>query len=109
MLFKLSKYKMQLLSEVNPDRIYVENIRSLFNLSTKVTKMLCEMATKEGFFHKKYGVYCSNCGRLIKSYDSKLNINTEIKCDLCLDLDDDIFESFNTEIIEFYTLNGKSN
>tara|TARA_R110002049_G_scaffold240328_1_gene413695 strand:- start:6466 stop:6804 length:339 start_codon:yes stop_codon:yes gene_type:complete len=106
MLGKLSNKKSKLLSEIDPERIYVENVRSFFNFSTKFTRILCEMAVKEGFFRKMYGATCPNCSRIIKSYSSKSSIQEFIFCETCKDLGEDSF-SFNKneiEIIEFYQL-----
>lgn len=75
--------KVELIESTDPDRIYVENIRSFFNLTTPIARVLCEMAVKDKLFNKKIGVECPTCGRLIKTYNSDNDVPEKIKCDTC--------------------------
>ena len=108
MLQKLLKRKKEIIEKTDPDRIYVENIRSFFRISYTLAKFFCEMAVKEKFFKKKVGVFCSNddCRRLIQSYDKRSDIDDEIVCDICQDLEKEkfVFEKSDLEITEFYQL-----
>lgn len=110
-MFKnLLKKQSQLIQATDPERIYVENVRSFFHLPLKAAKILCELAVKEGLFRKKYGVSCPSCGRIIKSFDNIQNIPVEIICELCLDLEEPkhLFNKDEIEIIEYYQLrNGE--
>lgn len=106
MFNKLLKKQSQLIRATDPERIYVENVRSFFHLPYKAAKVLCELAVKEGLFRKKYGVVCPSCGRIIKSYNIKEEIDEEIECELCRDLEEPkhIFQKSEVEIIEYYQL-----
>ncbi|KQS34020.1 hypothetical protein ASG33_08295 [Dyadobacter sp. Leaf189] len=98
--------KAELLELTDPDRIYVENIRSIFNLPTKIAKLLCELAVKSGQFEKRYGVKCPNCSRLIKVYNTLDEIPQNIKCLSCEVLEVDRFEFNRAEfdVVTFYRL-----
>lgn len=108
MFYKFLDKKADLLEKINPDRIYVENIRAFFNIPTKMAKFLCEMATKDGTFKKRIGVFCPNedCNRLIIHYKHKDNIEDVIVCDTCqaLERDNYEFKKNDIDINEFYQL-----
>ncbi len=109
-MFKnLLKKQSQLIQATNPERIYVENVRSFFHLPFKAAKILCELAVKEGLFRKKYGVSCPSCNRLIKSYNNIAEIPEEVVCEVCQDLEEPkfIFRKKNLEIVEFYQLKNE--
>lgn len=100
--------RVSLLVSTNPDRIYVENVRSFYNLTTPVAKMLCEMAVRENLFTKKIGIECPNCGKIVTQFENEKDIPLSINCDTCelLEREKHIFN--NSEIIKttFYQLNN---
>jgi hypothetical protein len=98
--------KVELLELTDPDRIYVENIRAVFNLPTKVAKFLCELAVKSGQFEKRYGIRCPNCGRLIKVYSTLEDMPESIECSTCEALEGGDFKYSKNkfDIVSFYKL-----
>jgi hypothetical protein len=46
------------LSELDPDKIYVENVRSILRVSHGVARAICELAVKHGAFRKYTAVQC---------------------------------------------------
>ncbi|MDC8104711.1 hypothetical protein MTQ00_09180 [Chryseobacterium sp. B21-037] len=100
--------KIELIESTDPDRIYVENIRSFFNLTTPIAKILCEMAVKDKLFKKKVGIECPSCGRIINTYNSTSEIPQKIKCDTCelLEKEDYLFPEVSVNKITFYQLNN---
>lgn len=105
--------KAAIIEQTDPDRIYVENVRSFFNISTRLAKLLCQLAVRQGIFKKKFGVECKNksCLRIINIYKSKEEIPKHIECLTC-QLEGDLdfkFETTDLEIIEYYQYlqNGK--
>lgn len=99
--------RLDIIGATNPERIYVENIRSFYNLTTPIAKTFCEMAVKENLFQKRIGVECPDCGKLINHYNSEKDIPENIVCDSCLMLEKYKHEFKKSEIskIEFYQLN----
>lgn len=103
----LTPKKIQkLLTELDPDRFYVENIRSLLGTNTRIANWICELAVKQGFFIKSYAVECKNdnCGRIIGSYSNISEIPLEISCQLCYEDGEAIstFETKDLNIIPYY-------
>jgi hypothetical protein len=103
----LQKY-LQTISNINPNKIYVENVRSYFKVPTVVAKLMCEMAVVDNLFIKKVGIICKNseCNRLIASYNSYAEIPETITCEICENEEKEIF-TFKTkdlEKVDFYQL-----
>ncbi|SFZ90248.1 hypothetical protein SAMN05428642_101825 [Flaviramulus basaltis] len=108
MILDLLNKQTALFDELDPQRIYVENVRSFFRIPFKAAKFFCEMAVKDKVFIKKYGIYCPNeeCGRLIKSYSSRDEVENHVNCETCemADREKFNFDKEDFEIIEFYQL-----
>jgi hypothetical protein len=100
--------RIDIIEKTDPDRIYVENIRSFYNLPYFAAKALCEIATKEHIFKKKFGLICPNndCRRIIHSYELNEKPDNTITCTQCLldEHENSTFDTSTLEIIEFYQL-----
>ena len=46
------KAKMAVLEQMDPSRIYVENVRSLLGVNTKLARWICERACRQGFLDR---------------------------------------------------------
>ena len=99
--------RLSILEHTDPDRIYVENIRSFYKLPYPVAKFLCEMAVKQHFFMKRVAIECPNEGRIIRIVSSKTNLPQCVKCDNCEALGKEKYEFSKGEydVTEFYQLN----
>lgn len=106
MFNKFLERKAAIAKATDPDRIFVENVRSFFNIPTRWARFLCEVAVRQGVLKKKFSVECSNneCGRIIKSYDKKEDIPKTIICRTCEleGLEKFEFETDKMHIVEFY-------
>lgn len=98
--------KADILSKIDPQHIYVENIRAFFNMPYKVAKFLCDAAVSDRYFQKMYAVKCPGCHRIIKSFEDKNDLPDTIECDVCEALENDQheYDVKNLEIIEYYRL-----
>jgi hypothetical protein len=99
--------RLDVLKKTDPDRIYVENIRSFYKMPYFVAKFFCEMAVRNNLFIKKIGVLCPNEGRIILIVDRVEDIPDVIHCDNCELLEEEKYE-FNRkecQTIVFYKLN----
>lgn len=96
----------KVMRELNPDRIYVENMRHLLGVNHTIAKWVCEIAVRKGYLRKCIGLICENenCNRIIEAYDDPANIPEYITCDLCKeDLATEYrFQSKILKKIEFY-------
>lgn len=86
--------KLSIIENTDPERIYVENVRSFYNMPTVMAKALCGLAVKEGVFTKHYGLYCHNedCGKMIMSVETEAQIPSKIHCDNCELLEKDDYD-----------------
>jgi hypothetical protein len=106
-MFKsLNDKRVKLIEETDPNRIYVENIRSFFNIPTRWARFLCKIAVRQGIFRRKFAVECKNenCGRIIKVYDKKEDMPEELNCFTC-ELEGKENHTFKTKdlnITEYY-------
>jgi hypothetical protein len=101
--------RLKLIESTDPERIYVENVRSFYNLPNSIAKIFCEMAVVENLFEKFYAVECpdESCGRIIATYKSLIDIPEIIECDQCeiLERSKHEFRKGEFKVIEFYKLN----
>ena len=49
---------MKALSELDPDKIYVENVRSVLRVPHGIARRICEMAVAQGVFRRFVAVEC---------------------------------------------------
>ena len=107
-IIKVDERRSAVLLNTNPNRIFLENVRSYYNTSTIIAKTLCKMAVKDGRFIKKVGIMCpnENCERIIISYDDPNHIDQQVTCDHCelIGNPENTFAAENLETIEFYQL-----
>ena len=106
MFKKFLHRKAEIAKSTDPERIYVENVRSFFNVPTRVAKLICNIAVRNGVLRKKYAVECKNvdCQRIIKTYNSELDLPAKTHCRTC-ELEGESEFEFNTSdlnIVEFY-------
>ena len=103
----ISKWQ-DIIQETDPDRIYVENVRSFFNIPTKVAKFLCELAVRQGLFKRRIGIICENedCERIILTINDKKDIPSVVECHTCKLRENPNFEQSNADLqtITFYQL-----
>lgn len=107
MFKKFLENKAKIIEKTDPDRIYIENVRSFFNISSRFAKFLCETAVREGFFEKKIAIECINedCKRIIKVLDND-DLPQTITCEICEieNKEKYTFEKNEYKIVEFYKL-----
>jgi len=105
---KFKKNKAEIIKNTDPDRIYIENVRSFFNIPTKLAKFLCDVAVRQNLFIKKIAIECINhdCKRIIQTFNVDEKLPEEINCIVC-ELENKEKFTFNKseyKIIEFYQL-----
>nr|WP_321237205.1 hypothetical protein [uncultured Psychroserpens sp.] len=101
--------KKQIIENTDPDRVYVENIRSFFNINSKIAQKLCNVAVKRGFFDKYVEVRCPNDDSTIYSSESFEEIPSQIICQNCqLNEEDNYqFDKKDLKANTFYRLSNK--
>ena len=99
--------RAQLIRGTDPERIYVENIRSFFNITTTLAKAFCEMAVKERLFRKRIGLECPTCKRLVLTVGLDEELPAVIRCEQCEANEEERYEFRIEEVrqIVFYQIN----
>ena len=67
------------LAKLDPDKIYIENIRSILNVSHRRAITICETAVRQGAFQRGVEVVCSD-GSVVASSDSEDNLPPSVYC-----------------------------
>jgi hypothetical protein len=100
-------HREELIDQLDPERFYVENIRSFFGLPHSVARLLCDMAVREGLFLRRFGVMCPQCDRIIQSVKSESDIPIVLACDVCERNESERYEFKRDECrtIVYYKLN----
>lgn len=102
--------KEALIAELDPDKIYIENVRSILNVSYDSAKQICETAVRQGAFRRAVEVVCPD-GAVAAAADTEDKLPRTVHCW--------VDESGHTEEVElptaslkktvFYRLNDSSN
>lgn len=67
------------LADLNPDKIYVENVRSVLGVSYRKAVDICEIAVRQGFFQRRVEVKCPD-GAVAASADSEAELPPIVHC-----------------------------
>lgn len=108
MFNKFFKNKARIIEITDPDRIYIENVRSFFNISSRFAKFLCETAVRQGLFEKKIAIECTNsdCKRIIRVFDYSEELPEALNCIVCELEGKEKYKYDKSEykLVEFYKL-----
>ncbi|WP_149914267.1 hypothetical protein [Sphingobacterium cavernae] len=100
--------KEKLIANSNPDKIYVENIRSFFGFSYRVAKFFCDLAVRAGFFTKHIGYICpnSNCKKMIFENEFAKTSPFNLSCSNCeiREEENHVFYAHKLNTVVFYRL-----
>ena len=107
----LSLASLHKIKGIRPGNIYVENIRSVFDISRIEARTLCEMAVSSQIFERRIGLLCPDpaCNqRLLADYGLENDIPKEIHCEHCEleGRDNFVYDTSKLTKVEFYRLRG---
>lgn len=71
--------RLEALSRIDPQHIYVENIRVLLGGSSWVAKLICETAVRQGIFAKRVQVLCPD-GAVAETLNAGQPIPETVRC-----------------------------
>lgn len=71
--------RLKLLSRLNPDKFYVENVRSLLGVSTWQARQICETAVRQRVFDRLIEVQCPD-GSIALEADSEEALPLTVEC-----------------------------
>ena len=67
------------LRRLNPQKFYVENVRTVLGISTANAQRICETAVRQGAFRRYVEVVCPN-GSVAASAESEASLPSEVRC-----------------------------
>jgi hypothetical protein len=106
---KIIDRRIKVLETLNPDRIYVENVRQFYNIPFRAAQIWCDLAAKQRIFKKKIGIECVNCRRIIATINNFSELPETIHCDICEEHEnvECDFKPTKENTIIYYQLNDK--
>ena len=70
---------IEALSRLNPDKIYLENVRSVLNVSHRKAKYICDTAVKQGAFESWIEVRWSD-GSVVATAKTEAELPSTVRC-----------------------------
>jgi hypothetical protein len=67
------------LTRLNPNKIYLENVRSVLGVSSKSAQRICDTAVRQGVFRKYVEVVCPD-GAAAASAQSERDLPETVRC-----------------------------
>jgi hypothetical protein len=67
------------IAKLNPEKIYVENVRSLLDVSTWRARQICETAVRQGVFERRVEVMCPD-GAVAASAATESELPETVRC-----------------------------
>ena len=97
---------MTAVTDLDPERIYVENVRSILGVPHLVAKAVCEIGVREGTLKRRYAYYCANNDhRVIAISDEPLPASKDLTCEVC-ELTGGRTDTFPVETLRFDVVYG---
>jgi hypothetical protein len=101
--------KEEAIARLNPDKIYLENVRSVLGVSTARAARFCEIAVRQGLFRRGVEVVCPD-GAVAASAETEADLPKTVRCwaEDKGNLEELEIETNSLPKITFYRLNDKS-
>lgn len=98
---------------IKPTIIYVENVRSHFNISRFNAESICEEGVKSGILTKKTQIKCPQCKRVLLTINYSDKVPETLYCELCELAEEEVynFHPSHRDLIfcyQFNPLTGKN-
>ena len=75
----LDEKQAEALAHLNPAKIYIENVRSVLDVSTRRAEQICEAAVRRGVFQRGVEVLCPD-GAVAASAPSEAQLPATVPC-----------------------------
>jgi len=97
------------IAKLNPDKIYVENVRAVLGVSYASAVRICEMAVRQGLFERGIEVLCPD-GSVATSADSEASLPETVTCwkESDGEVEEEKLATASLGRIVFYRLNDRS-
>ena len=67
------------IARLNPDRFYIEDVRSALGVSSRGATRICESAVRQGLFNRGVQVMCPD-GTVVASADTEASLPSTVRC-----------------------------
>jgi hypothetical protein len=67
------------LARLDPDKIYIENVRSVLDISQPAAVKICETAVRRGFFQRRVEILCPD-GSVAISVSNENDLPPTVRC-----------------------------
>lgn len=75
----LSEKEVEMLSNLNPEKFYAENVRHILGISHASAVRICETAVRQGLFERRVEVMCPD-GAVASSADTEAHLPPTVRC-----------------------------
>lgn len=75
--------KRKAVEAINPNRIYVENVRAFFGFPHALARLLLETAVREGALERRVGLLCPHDRHIVASFSSDEDVPGSVFCLVC--------------------------
>jgi hypothetical protein len=75
----------QVFETVDPDRFYLENIRSFFDISSRTAQTICDIGIEKGLLTRQVNYLCPHpdCARVLLTCDALADPEMGVECEIC--------------------------
>lgn len=82
---KMVSKRRELLERTDPDRVYVEDVRSFFGVTAGMARRWCKLAVREGVFEERIALLCPEHKHLLASVSSGASTDPgeQFTCEVC--------------------------
>jgi hypothetical protein len=74
-----STIKLEAMASLDPEKIYIENVRSILGVSSSEAERICETAARQGVFERRVEVLCPD-GVIAFSATSEVGLPSVVTC-----------------------------
>jgi len=101
--------KESAIASLDPDKIYLENVRSALGVSHRVAVRICETAVRQGFFRRGIEVLCPD-GAVAASAEKEADLPVTVHCwtEEAGELEEADLPTESLRKITFYRLNEQT-
>lgn len=102
---RLIDKKRAAIEAVDPQRIYVENVRAFFGFPHSIAKLILDLAVREGALERRTGLLCPRYQNIIATLEDGQDPPDQVNCLVCeSEGDGETHDGRDLQSIVFYRL-----
>ena len=98
--------RVEIVRNTDPENIFIENVRSFFDMPFGVARFFCDLGVRAGVFKKKVGLLCPRDKNIIAYLSPDEETPTQVLCLVCEAAEEEQyeFEGRSLEAIDVYSV-----